>query len=121
MTVYVTAGITGNLNALSPEINGIIMNFNKLAESLEQSSGNITSSLENVESITGQLSDADLKATIESMKALVEKLQDPNGTVGKLLSTDSMHNSVDSLINNLNNFVEKMTENPKKFIKISVF
>ena len=120
-TLENTKGITGNLNALSPEINGIIMNFNKLAESLEQSSGNITSSLENVESITGQLSDADLKATIESMKALVEKLQDPNGTVGKLLSTDSMHNSVDSLINNLNNFVEKMTENPKKFIKISVF
>lgn len=114
-------GITGNLNALSPEISEIVANFNKLAQSLEQSSGNITASLENVENITGQLSEADIKATIESLKTLVEKLQDPNGSVGKLLSTDAMHNSVDSLVNNINNFVEKMTENPKKFIKISVF
>ena len=81
----------------------------------------MTSTLENIDNITGQLSEADLKATIESLKSLVEKLQDPDGSVGKLLSTDSLHNSVDSLINNINNFVDKMTENPKKFIKISVF
>ena len=120
-TLENTKNITGNLNSLSPEIKDIVENFNKLAQSLEQSSGNITASLENVENITGQLSEADLKATIESLKTLVEKLQDPNGSVGKLLSTDAMHNSVDSLVNNINNFVEKMTENPKKFIKISVF
>ena len=55
------------------------------------------------------------------MKNLMEKLQDPNGTIGKLMATDSMHNSLDSLVQSLNSFVEKMTENPKKFIKISVF
>lgn len=120
-TLENTKGITGNLNSLSPEIKEIVLNFNKLSESLEQSSGNISNSLDNFEKITGQLSDADLKATIESMRALVEKLQDPNGSIGKLLSTDTMHDSVDSLVNNINNFVEKMTENPKKFIKISVF
>ncbi len=120
-TLENTKGITGNLNSLSPEIKEIVLNFNKLSESLEQSSGNISNSLDNFEKITGQLSYADLKATIESMRALVEKLQDPNGSIGKLLSTDTMHDSVDSLVNNINNFVEKMTENPKKFIKISVF
>ena len=114
-------GITGNLNSLSPEIKSIVENFNKLALALEQSSGNISSSLKNIDNITGQLSEADLKATIESLKNLVEKLQNPDGSIGKLLSTDSMHNSIDSLINNINNFVDKMTENPKKFIKISVF
>lgn len=120
-TLENTKGITGNLNSLSPQINGIVENLNKLAAALESSSSNMTSTLENIDNITGQLSEADLKATIESLKSLVEKLQDPDGSVGKLLSTDSLHNSVDSLINNINNFVDKMTENPKKFIKISVF
>lgn len=114
-------GVTGNLNALSPEIKSIVENFNKLSIALEASSGNISSSLENLDKLSGELSQADIKATIESMKALVDKLQDPDGSIGKLLSTDAIHNSVDSLVNNLNTFIEKMTENPKKFIKISVF
>ena len=114
-------GITGNLNTLSPEIRSIVENFNKLAIALESSSGNISSSLENIEKLTGDLSEADLKATVESMRALIDQLQNPDGTIGRLLATDAIHNSVDSLINNLNTFVEKMTENPKKFIKMSVF
>lgn len=114
-------GITGNIEKLSPEIKAILENFSKLSATLENSGSDISSALENLNSLTNQLSEAEIKATVESLKELSEKLQDPNGSIGKLLSTDALHNSVDSLVNNINTFVEKMTENPKKFIKISVF
>lgn len=114
-------GITANINSLSPEIKSLIENLNKVSASLEAGSGNMTSSLENLNKITTNLSEADLKATIEELKNLMENLQNPNGSIGKLLTTDSLHNSVDSLVKKLNIFVEKMTENPKKFVKISVF
>ncbi len=120
-TLENTKGITGNLNELSPQIKSVVENLGKLSAALGENSGNITSSLENIKNITANLSESDLNATIESLKNLLEKLQDPNGTIGKLMTTDSMHNSLDSLVQSLNSFVEKMTENPKKFIKISVF
>ncbi len=113
--------ITSNLNTLSPEIKSLVENLNTFSASLESGSGDITASLDNLNKITTSLSEADLQATINNLKALLEKMQDPNGSIGKLLATDSLHNSADSLIKSINTFVEKMTENPKKFIKISVF
>ncbi len=120
-TLENTKGITGNLNSLSPQIKAVVENLGKLSASLGESSNNISSSLENINKITADLSEADIEATIKSLKNLLEKLQDPNGTMGKLMATDSMHNSLDSLVQSLNSFIEKMSENPKKFIKISVF
>ncbi len=114
-------GITANINSLSPEIKSLVENLSTFSASLESGSADITASLENLNKITTNLSEADLQATVENLKKLLEKLQDPNGSIGKLMTTDSLHNSADSLIKSINNFVEKMTENPKKFIKISVF
>ncbi len=120
-TLENTKGITGNLNKLSPEISAVVENLSKLSASLGESSEDINNSLKNINNITTNLSESDLNATIESLKTLLEKLQDPNGSIGKLMTTDSMHNSLDSLIQGLNTFVEKVSENPRKFIKISVF
>ena len=114
-------GVTKNLNTLSPEIKGIVENLNKLTASLGNSSEDINNTFKNLNKISANLSEADLQATINSLKDLAQKLQDPNGSVGKLLTSDSMHKSVDSLVQNLNSFIEKVSENPKKYIKISVF
>ena len=114
-------GITRNLNTLSPEIAGIVENLNKLSSALGNSGEDINNTFENLNKITANLSEADLQATINNLKDLTQKLQDPNGSIGKLLTTDSMHNSLDSLIQSLNSFIEKVSENPKKYIKISVF
>ncbi len=113
--------ITENFSTLSPEIKLLVDNLSAFSTSLQNNSGNITASFENLNKITTNLSEADLKATVENLKNLLEKLQDPNGSIGKLMTTDSLHNSADSLIKSINSFVEKMTENPKKFVKISVF
>ena len=64
---------------------------------------------------------AELDKAIVSLKNLSEKLQDPNGSVGKLLSTDSLHNSVNDLVKDIDELVERITENPKKYIRVSVF
>jgi len=48
-------------------------------------------------------------------------MQNPNGTIGKLLTTDSLHNSINSLVTDLDNLIESINKNPKKYIKISVF
>lgn len=113
--------LSASLNDVTPDIASIMENLDTLSANLSRESGNFAAIVANINKISSDLANADIQAAVVSIKSLTEKLQDPNGSVGKLLSTPELHDSVDSLVNNLNNFVEKMTENPKKFIKISVF
>lgn len=120
-TLTNAAKLSAALNDMSPELAGIVENLQVLSEGLSQSAGNIKGSLENVNTITSQLLQAELDKTIASLRNLSEKLQDPNGSIGKMLATDSLHQSVNNLINDVDELVRRITENPKKYIKVSVF
>jgi phospholipid/cholesterol/gamma-HCH transport system substrate-binding protein len=55
------------------------------------------------------------------LKDLLEKINDPDGTIGKLLVDGSVYDSVDELLTDVDILVKKIQENPKKYLKISVF
>lgn len=120
-TMANAAALSKSLKDASPQLNGIIENLQVLSKGLGESAGDIHSSLENVNTITSQLSQAELDKTITSLKNLLEKMQDPNGSIGKMLATDSLHNSVNNLLKDVDILVQRITENPKKYIKVSVF
>jgi phospholipid/cholesterol/gamma-HCH transport system substrate-binding protein len=120
-TLQNAQNLSKSLNDMSPDLKEMIANLNTLSQGLSQGSGDIKNSLKNINDITTQISEADLKSTIQNLQSLLVKIQDPNGSLGKLLYTDSLHNSLDSLLKDVNNLVKKITENPKKYIKISVF
>ena len=120
-TLANAATLSRTLNDISPELVAIVKNLEVLSKGLGESTDEIKGSLENVNAITSSLSKAELDKTIESLRSLSDKLQDPNGSVGKLLSTDSLHNAVNTLINDVDKLVKGISENPKKYIKVSVF
>ena len=74
-----------------------------------------------VSSVVSQVSGEDISAVVASLKLLLENINDPDGTFGKLLTDDSIYLSVDSLLDTVEEFVGKIQENPKKYIRISVF
>ena len=82
---------------------------------------NVDSTLTSVGGVVSSLNEADLAGTVNSFKTLVDNINDPDGSVGKLLNDGSLYTSVDSLLNNLDRLVDKIQENPKKYLKISVF
>ena len=120
-TLANAASLSRTLDNISPELVEIVKNLEVLSKGLGESTDEIKGSLENVNAITSSLSKAELDKTIESLRNLSEKLQDPNGSVGKLLSTDSLHNAVNTLINDVDKLVKGISENTKKYIKVSVF
>ena len=67
------------------------------------------------------LTKSDIEGVVTSFRQLLENVNDPSGTVGRLLSDDSVYESVDSLLNDVDSLVRKIQENPKKYIRISVF
>ena len=120
-TLANAASLSSTFKDVSPELKEMVKNLQVLSEGLCKSSADIEGSLANVNEITSQLSKAQLDKTVESLRNLSEKLQDPNGSIGKLLATDSLHNAVTGLLNDVDNLVKCITENPKKYIKVRVF
>ena len=69
----------------------------------------------------GTINSSDIDGVVASLNELLDNINDPDGTVGKLLNDGSVYNSVDSLLNDVDALVKKIQENPKKYIKISIF
>ena len=120
-TMANAAKLSGELNGMAPELKEMVANLNVLSEALGKSAGDIQGTMANVNTLTAQLSQAELDKVVENLKTLLEKLQDPNGTVGKMLATDALHNDIDTLLKDVDTLVKRITEEPKKYIKVSVF
>lgn len=71
--------------------------------------------------VTDTITEADIQGVIESFHALLNNINDPDGTVGKLLKDGSVYESLDSLLIDIDSLVRKIQENPKKYMKLSVF
>ncbi|MFA5850803.1 MAG: MlaD family protein [Bacteroidales bacterium] len=120
-TLKSVRAIAQNLENNGPEISSILDNLDKISTTLNGSAGHLDSSLKNFSEITDSLKKADIAGTIESLKMLIVDVRNPEGSLGKLIKTDSLHNSIDSLLRNLDVLVTSINRDPKKYIKISVF
>ncbi|MDR2585649.1 MAG: MlaD family protein [Prevotellaceae bacterium] len=109
------------INSETPNMQSIVHNLNQLSTSLAQSSGDIQSIASNLASFTDSLSHANITQTIHDLDLLLNRLQDPQGTFGKLLYTDEIHQNISSLVLRLDSLVWNINQNPKKFLKFSVF
>lgn len=105
----------------SAEIENVIENLSKLSAKLDGIAGQVDTTLSGVNDFVEGLNTADIEGLISSVKELLENINDPEGSVGRLMTDDSVYNSVNSLISDIDELVKKIQENPKKYIRISVF
>lgn len=117
-----------NLNALSAslqgksgEIESVIDNMSGLSAKLGHIASQVDTTLSGVNTFVDTINASDIDGLLSSVRNLLENINDPDGTVGQLINNDSMYNSVDSLLSDIDELVRKIQENPKKYIKISVF
>ncbi len=113
--------IASALEGKSSELESFIDNLEVLSSSfvtVADKTGTLVSGLDNVVS---SIDAEELSSVVTSFRELLVKINDPDGTVGKLLTDDSVYKSVDELLNDVDSLVQKIQENPRKYIKISVF
>jgi phospholipid/cholesterol/gamma-HCH transport system substrate-binding protein len=114
-------GIAASVQGRSAELEAFIENLADLSESFNGIAAKVDTTVAGVNELMVTLNEADLDKVVVSLKELLDNINDPEGSVGKLLTDDSIYNSVDELLNDVDSLVKKIQENPKKYIKISVF
>lgn len=113
--------LSGRIDGKSEELATLIENLSSVSVKLGAVMEKADTAMTNVAGVTAALNESDIAGIAASFRQLLDKLQDPDGSLGKLLSDDSVYNSVDSLLADIDSLVKKIEESPKKYIKISVF
>ena len=117
-----------NLNSLSATVNGrsediesFMSNLAELSESLNGIAVKADKTLEGVNGVVTKIEQSDIETVISSFKSLLEKINDPDGSIGKLLTDGSVYDSVDSLLSDIDILIRQISENPRKYIKFTIF
>lgn len=113
--------ISANIDGKSEQIDVFIDNLAALSTQLGAFVAKADSTMAGASKFIGSVNEADIAGTVESLKRLVDNINNPDGSVGRLLTEDDVYNSVDSLLSDIDDLISKIKENPKKYLKISVF
>lgn len=117
-----------NVDALSAVIGGksdelaaFVSNLQIVSDKLVSVAGQADTVLAGINTTVASLSESDIAGVVTSLNDLLDNVNDPDGTIGKLFVDKSVYDSFDALLNDIDDLVNKIQENPKKYLKISVF
>ena len=128
-----------NLRASVTGLNDVIQNFKKTSSSLNSLIANnedkLNNTLTNIDKMSSNLSkttedlaNADLKKTIASLEATISnfnsigaKIENGEGSIGKLLQDEGLYNNLEGASLQLEQLLEDMKLNPKRYVHFSLF
>ena len=113
--------LSSAINGKSAEITALVDNLYDFSSKLGALTEKVDTAMTGVGEIIQTVNDSDINGVITSIKTLLDNINDPDGSICKLMNSDSVYNSVDSLLSDVNVLVNKIQENPRKYLKISVF
>lgn len=113
--------LSSAVSGKSGEITSLVDNLNEFSSKLGGIAEKIDTTMSGVNDLVLTLNNSDIEGVVRSFKDLLEGINDPDGSIGKLLNDGSVYDSIDSLLKDVNLLVDKIQENPRKYLKISVF
>ena len=113
--------LSSSINGKSAEIETVISNLVSLSAKLDTLAEGAGSAVNEATTFVETLNRTDVEGLVKSFNDVLESLQDPDGTIGKLFVDNSMYSSVEQLLSDIDSLIQKIQENPKKYLRISVF
>jgi len=111
-----------------PELKSTLVNVNKFTQMLAENTDRMTSTFSSLENIADTLAAADiynsvnnLKSSLEKAAALMENLNNGQGTAGQLLTNDSLYTNLSNSLGSLNMLLQDLKTNPRRYVHFSVF
>ena len=124
-------GASGNLDTLiqgeSVRISSILQNVNSITGNLKNNNEEISNILSNVSAISDSLRRASLHQTLMSLDyilattdSIMNKINRGEGTIGALLNDNDLYYNLNQVSENLNRLLVEFRYNPKRFINLSL-
>ncbi|HPE43395.1 MAG TPA: MlaD family protein [Bacteroidales bacterium] len=123
---------TANIDSMVVEernrIAAILYNVEMITQNLEHNTREIDRIINNVASFSDSLAVADVAGSIREAKIalaeinlLIASINQGQGTMGKLMQNDSLYLGLQHSSEALNNLLEDIKANPKRYVKFSLF
>ncbi|MFI5195752.1 MAG: MlaD family protein [Chitinophagales bacterium] len=122
------SALTGTLNRQSGEIAGITHNLNSFTANLEKQNDTIKQMMANLNSVSRQLANApiqktvsELQNTITQMKAIMDKINNNQGSLGLLINNKELYNNLNSSVISIQKLTDDVKAHPARYINVSIF
>ena len=124
-----------SLNTLTSAVKAINNSSLIIEKTLTEKNTQINNSIDNIESITTNLSIvsrelnnfgiagvlSNLEKSVDGINLIVSNLNSDNSSLGKLISNDDVYENLNLSIESLNLLINDIKTNPKKYVHFSVF
>lgn len=114
--------VTANLNKSSEQLNKL------LASDIPQMTGTFTKAGDNVNTLMDRMNQLDIQATLDSVNMaissvhnMMEQMQSPHGTLGKLMNDPSVYDNINHTVQSADSLVTDLKAHPKRYVHFSVF
>jgi phospholipid/cholesterol/gamma-HCH transport system substrate-binding protein len=126
--VLSSASLQGMLNEQTGAIAQSMNNVNSFTKNLADNNAKVTSSIEHLEKATNNLSQADiagtvakLQGTINNLNNMLAKINSTDGSLGKLMNDKALYDNLSNTIRSANILLDDLRVHPKRYVNISVF
>ncbi len=122
------ASIEKMLNQQSGAIAQSMDNVNSFTKNLSDNNDKVSRTLSNVEKTTDQLAKADITGSVAQMKLALEKLntvmgklESQDGSLGKLINDKALYTNLNNTVHSANILLDDLRMHPKRYVQVSVF
>ena len=124
-TMHNAEQITASLNATARQLNQLTAQMNRRMPVMM---GKADSVLANTQTLTGNLAQVDLDATMKKVDATLANVQqitatlnNPNGTVGMLFNDAQLYKNLNATMRDVDSLLVDFKQHPRRYINVSVF
>ena len=110
-----------HINASSAQLQQSLRSLPTIMGRIDHTSANVENFASRLDSLQLQETIANLESTSRELKSFTQRLNQSDGTVGRLLNEDGLYNRIDSVTTSLDALIRDIKANPKKYVKLSLF
>lgn len=110
-----------HINASSAQLQQSLHSLPTIMARIDDTSTDVASFASRLDSLQLQETVANLESTSRELKNFTQRLNQSNGTVGRLLNEDGLYNRIDSVTTSLDALIQDIKAHPKKYVKLSLF
>ncbi len=121
----ISSELNSMLSSQSGNIEDAIASFSALAVTLQENSGAVASTLQNLDALSSELNEAklgeNLSSTLSELNTTLSKLNRSEGSAGMMLNDKELYDNLAAFSASLDSLIVDMKANPKRYVHFSLF